>query len=112
MFGIGVLGAIFTVYNYFRNPQEDLEKKVSVNEKAVDGKAVLLAEQVKWEKEATEKRFEAMQVDIAASMTMAQNHIHTVETKVDTLTSLVVKMGNEVVRLTTIIEERNPKKHG
>ncbi len=109
-FWAGIGGIVFAVYNYFRNPQEAIDKRQAVSEKETDGKAALLAEQVKWEKEVTEKKFTAMQEDARNSMTLAQNHIHTVDTKVDVLTRQVGEIRGEIIRLTTILDERLPKK--
>lgn len=63
-FIIGLLGVLFTVYNYFRKPQEDIEKVQAVSQKEVDGKSNLLAQQVQWEKEANEKKFAATKINL------------------------------------------------
>lgn len=99
MFALGILGIIFTVYNYFRNPQIKSEK--------IDA---LLQQRMQWTSEATDKRFCDMNVNIKDAMTLAQNHIHTVDTKVENLIKTVGIMSNEITRLSTIIEERIPKK--
>lgn len=109
-FALGLLAIIFSVYNYFRNPQEALDKREALNQKDIDGRASLLAQQLQWEKEATEKRFVEMGIRITESMTLAQNHIHTVDTKVDAISKSMSGMSNEITRLATIIEERIPKK--
>lgn len=101
---------LFTVYNYFRNPQEALDKRQAVDQVGVDGKATMLAQQVQWEKESTIARFEEMTKMIGATTAMAQNHIHTVDTKVDSLIGVVNALSNEVTKLATIIDERVPKK--
>ena len=122
LFALGILGVIFTVFNYFRNPQEDLEKKQLITDKDLsskatilaqkeaEGKAGLLAQQVQWEKEANEKKFVEFGLRLDSAMTIAQNHIHTVDVKVDTLIGTVASMSNEITRLSTIIDERIPKK--
>lgn len=109
MFVIGILGVIFGVFNYFRNPQEALDKRQAVDQTEVDGKAKLLAQQVQWEKESNEKRFGDIANRLTEAMTLAENHIHTVDTKVEALGANVNAMSREVVRLSTIIEERIPK---
>lgn len=113
-FVIGIAGAVFTVYNYFRNPQQQLEKTQAVNETASEGAAKILAQQVQWEKESTEKRFTEMGNRLADATTMAQNHIHTVDVKLDGLVKVVSDMNlalsTEVAKLGTIINERIPKK--
>ena len=113
-FALGFLAMIFGVYNYFRKPQEDLDKRQAVSEKEVDSKAALLAQQVQWQKERTDKRFEEMATTLKDSTAMAQNHIHTIDVKIDswveTSNSWHVQMSNQMARLETIIDERIPKK--
>lgn len=109
-FALGLLAIIFSIYTYFRNPQEALDKREALNQKETDGKASLLAQQMQWEKELTEKRFTDMGLRITESMSLAQNHIHTVDTKVDDLAKRMTVMSNEVTRLATVIEERIPRK--
>jgi hypothetical protein len=109
-FVLGLLAILFTIYNYFKNPQIDLEKKQALGQSEVDNKASLLAQQVEWEKQANEKKFTEFGLRLDASLLLAQNHIHTVDTKVDGLISTVGTMSNEITRLGTIIDERIPKK--
>lgn len=109
-FVLGLLAILFSVFLYFRTPQEALDKREALNQKETDGKASLLAQQMQWEKEATEKRFQELGLRITEAMTLAQNHIHTVDTKVDGLSKGMGSMSNEITRLATIIEERIPKK--
>lgn len=103
MFGLGIIGIIFGVYHYFKNPQIEEEKK-----------AGLLAQQVQWEKESTDKRFAEMGSRMDAALALAQNHTHTVDVKVDALTSMVNAMNltitGEITKLSTIIDERIPAK--
>ena len=40
----------------------------------------------------------------------SNNHIHTVDTKVDKVQEIIASMGKEITKLGTIIEERIPKK--
>jgi hypothetical protein len=122
MFAIGLLGVIFSVFFYFRKPQESLEKKQIIadeelkdkatilSQKEAEGKTNVLAQQFQWEKEANEKKFQEFSCRLDNSMTLAQNHIHTVDVKVDTLITTIGKMSNEITRLSTIIDERIPKK--
>jgi len=109
-FSLGLLAILFSVYTYYRKPQEARDKREALNQKDTDSKASLLAQQLQWEKEATEKRFAEMGMRITETMTLAQNHIHTVDTKVDALSKGMSGMSNEITRLATIIEERIPKK--
>ena len=94
----GVLGVIFTVYNYFKDPQIKGDKRDA-----------LLAQQVQWQNEGNERRFKEIQDNFQGMLLQSNNHIHTVEVKVDSLATSVNCMGNEVTKLSTIIEERIPK---
>lgn len=100
---LGIGGAVFGVFLYFRNPQEKLDKDASI-----------LEQRVKWEGEFTEKRFTDMGTRIDTALTLAQNHTHSVDVKVDALTNLVntmnLQMTTEITKLGTIINERIPKK--
>ena len=99
LFSIGLLGSIFTVYNYFKNPQIVGEKKDA-----------LLAQQVQWQIEGTERRFKEIQDSFKDLLLQSNNHIHTIELKVDSLACSLIDVGKEVTKLGTIVEERIPKK--
>jgi hypothetical protein len=119
---LGIGGAIFAIYFKMANPQnalekeqikteKDLEDKASIlSQKEAEGKANILEQQFKWERKANEKRFCDMTNSLKDAMTLAQNHIHTVDTKVDGLKITVEQMGKDLVQLSTIINERIPKK--
>lgn len=109
-FALGFIGMLFSIFVYFRSPQEDMEKKQAVSEKEVESRAGLLAQQVQWEKEANEKKFNEFGLRLDNSVAMAQNHIHTIDVKVDNLTSVVSEMKNGLTKLSTIIDERIPQK--
>lgn len=96
-FVIGILAVIFSVYNYFRKPQEE-----------VDQKAALLAQQVKWERETNEKKFGDLGNKIADAFTLAQNHTHSVDLKCDKLIDATNILSIQVGKLETIINERIP----
>jgi hypothetical protein len=98
-FAIGIMGVIFGIYQYFRNPQIDQDKRDA-----------LLAQQVKWQSEATEKRFQDIQESFKSLLLQSNNHIHTVDTKVDVLAKKTGDVEIALARLSTIIEERIPKK--
>ena len=122
LFVTTVLGVIFSIYLYFHKPQEEIELKQAVSEKdlstkatilaqkELETKALVLAEQVKSKNEENERRFLDMGVRLDTTMTTAQNHIHTVDTKVDKLIESVNTMGNKITELGTIISERMPRK--
>jgi hypothetical protein len=96
---IMVLTVTFGVFLYFRNPQVDTEKRDAI-----------LQQQVQWGSEATERRFKEMNENFQLLLAQSQNHIHTVDTKVENLTNIVTQMGKDIVCLRTIIEERIPRK--
>lgn len=102
MFILGLLGILFSVYHYFKNPQI-----------AGDKKDALLAQQVQWMVEASDRKFKEMQDSFQALLLQSNNHIHTVDTKVENVSLVISEMGKEITKLTTIIEERIPRKnHG
>ncbi len=106
-----VIGLIFTVWGKVKDPQVELDKRTALDKEEVDGKAVLLAKQMEWDRIANDKRFSEMIDNNKTALAMAQNHVHTVDTKVDHLTGSVNILTNEVVKLATIIDERLPKKN-
>lgn len=97
-FVIGIIGIMFGVYHYFKNPQIASEKKDA-----------LLAQQVQWQREGTEKRFAEIQANIKEAFELAQNHTHSVDVKVDALTKKVSDVEIGLAKLSTTIEERIPK---
>lgn len=102
MFILGLLGILFSVYHYFRNPQV-----------ASDKKDALLAQQVQWMVEASDRKFKEIQESFQSLLLQSNNHIHTVDTKVENLGGTVSGLGNKITELSTIIDERIPKKnHG
>ena len=122
MFTLGIVGILFTIYNYFRNPQEAIEKKqilvdremknkTSVlTQKEIETEAALLKQKVELENQANDKKFADLICRIDSSQLLAQNHIHTVDTKVDTLIFTVNSLALNMKALETIIDERIPKK--
>lgn len=57
-----------------------------------------------------DRRFREVHEQIGELVRQTQNHIHTIDTKVETIGLNVVEMGKEITKLTTIIEERIPCK--
>lgn len=98
-FILGVLGVIFATYKYFKDPQNEEEKK-----------AALLAQQVNASMESVDRRFKEMQDNFKDLLLQSNNHIHTVDTKVEALSLAMSSMSNSITKLSTIIEERIPKK--
>ena len=133
LFTITAITAIFAVYKSFHKPQEDIEKRQSLDslatekdkliaekdlgtkatilaQKELETKALVLAEQVKNKDVENERRFSEMGVRLDAGMALAQNHIHTVDVKADKLLVDVGALNISIAKLQTIIEERIPKK--
>jgi len=121
-FFLGFMGIVFTVFLYFRKPQEDMELKQAVSGKDLESKATVLAakemenkaalldQQVKLERELNEKKFIEMGVNIKEAFALAQNHVHTLDTKMDVMTNNLNSLTLRVERLAVILEERLPSK--
>ena len=119
---VAIVSIIFSIYNYFKNPQEDQEKKLALAGKDIDGKATilaqkemenkanLLAEQVKWTSGENEKKFAEMGIRIDRAFEVAQNHINTIETEVKSQTVSINVLTNKMTELTAILNERLPKR--
>jgi len=109
-----LMSIAFGIWSKVITPQTNLDKQVAIDRETTDSKATILAQQLQWEKEANERRFNEMGVKITESMTLAQNHIHTIDVRLETLTTLMTNIDmqtrSELTRLSTIIEERIPKK--
>jgi hypothetical protein len=99
MFVLGIMGVIFGIYQYFRNPQI-----------AEDKKAALLAQEVKTQTNSVDSRFEAMQENFKGLLLQSNNHIHTLEVKIDEINKIIGDVRVNVATLSTIIDERIPKK--
>ena len=99
MFTFGVIGIIITVFRFINDPQRSSEKTDA-----------LMSQRMNWNAESTEKRFKDMQDNFNNLLLQSNNHIHTVDTKVDKVHEIIASMGKEITKLGTIIEERIPKK--
>lgn len=80
-----IISNLFTVFLYFRNPQENLEKKYI----SLDGKYKELEKEI---------------------LDIKQTNIIAINKNVADLTSTVNKLEISVAKLSTIIDERIPKK--
>lgn len=107
---IGIVGVVIGVYKSITSPQTDLDKREALNDEKSLSKAQLLAQQVQWEREATERRFKEISENNREALALAQNHIHTVDTKVTDLAKRMTGVEGAVIKLTTIIDERIPAK--
>ncbi len=99
LFVIGLLGVLFSIFKYFEDPKVTMEKTDA-----------LMKQQMDFFISSTEKRFQTMQESFNQLLLQSNNHIHTVDTKVDKVYASVSKMGESIAVLATIIEERIPKK--
>ena len=117
------LGTVaFSIWNQVKKPQDDLELKQAVSgkdleskasvlaAKEMENKAALLDQQVKLERELNEKKFIEMGVNIKEAFALAQNHVHTLDTKMDVMTNNLNSLTLRVERLAVILEERLPSK--
>ena len=111
---VTVLSTIFVVFFYFRNPQVQLDKQQALDKESAVNDVKILVQQVQWEKESNERRFNEVQTFLKDSITLAQNHTHSISVQVETLTSLVNSLNldfrSKFTELSTIINERIPKK--
>lgn len=98
-FVIGLAALAFSIWGKIREPQTDSEKRDA-----------LFAQQMQYSMDSTDRRFKEMQESFNSLLLQSNNHIHTVDTKVETLNTTVTSMENKITRLTTIIDERIPKK--
>ena len=105
-----LLGVVFGVWNKVQKPQITLDKQQALDREETEGKATLLAQQLQWTSEATDKRFVEMQKNVEKAFELAFNHSNEALTGVKELTVVVNAMGNSITRLSTIIEERLPPK--
>lgn len=85
LFVLGLLGTLFTVYNYFREPQVKSERTDAITALKVAG----LETSVK---------------------TILENHLPHIDQRLNSLHDNINKTNENVIRLTTIIDERIPKK--
>ncbi len=110
VFVLGLIGTIFGVYTYFRDPQIAMDKRQELDKQEVENKALMIEERSRWYQETSDKKFLEMGTRINEAFTLAQNHTHTVDVKVDKLIESVMMLSNGVTKLSTIMDERLPKK--
>lgn len=125
-FILGILAIIFSVFNYFKNPQTNIEKNqikadeelkdkaTILSQKEVENKANVLEKQFQWYMDTNEKKFSDFSKRLEDAFLLASNHTHTVDVKVDMLTKESndwhLKISNQMTDISRIIEERIPKK--
>ncbi len=113
MFALGILGIIFGIYRGFHDPQVALDKQQDLDKQEVEGKASRLEDRATWDREQNESRFKEMGIRLDNAFTLAQNHTHSVDIKVDSLINSVnamnLQLTNGLTELRTTISERIPK---
>lgn len=122
MFAIGIITLLFSVWNKIRLPQEDMETRQVLSEKELDSKATILAQkemeskalvlekQFQWYMDTNEKKFIDLGKRLDEAFTLATNHTHTVDVKVDKLIETSNLVAINIAKLETTINERIPKK--
>lgn len=115
MSAVTLIGVLFAIWFRVKEPQENLEKKQAINDekdknKAEKGSFEVLKAQFEIYIENTEKKFCELSGRIDKNLTLNQNHIHTLDTKIDKVNENMVIVGNNITELKTIINERIPKK--
>lgn len=98
MFVLGLIGIGYTVFMSIFGPQ----KKSETNDLLLDQKASFLREEYAAKFKDIEGKFDEL-------TRQNQNHLHTLESKLDSLTNLVVSLSKDVVRIETIINIKLPK---
>jgi hypothetical protein len=96
MFSIGIVSLLFTIWEKVKNPQINSEKTDA-----------LMAQQLAFEKNAVETRFKTIQDNFQGLLLQNNNHIHTLDTKIDSVFIALNDLTKQVVKLQTIIEERH-----
>ncbi len=84
-FALGILGVIFTAYNYFRNPQIKTDESLLVLSNKYDTLNALV-------------------------INLRDNHIHTIDETLKEQNKDINNLALEMKALTTIIDERIPRK--
>lgn len=122
---IGFIGIVFSVYHYFKKPQEKLESNQLVTEKElankatilaqqeVDNKATLLANQFQWEREANEKKFTEYGRKLDEVMMKSAKDVIKIDEKLESFIRNQnirnEETSNHFTKLFTLLEERLPK---
>jgi len=120
-----LIGVIFGIYFFLRKPQDSLEKKQIIageelkdkatilQQKEAENKANILAEQIKARNEENERRFADFGKRLDDAFTLAANHTHTVDVKVDSLIASTnawhLEISNKMTELSTMLKYLKPK---
>ena len=110
---IALVSVFFNIYGKIFSPQSKLEKDQAISKEEAENKAELLAQELRFRNEEYNRRFqELIQGNKDATVT-ANNHINTVKTQVENLTTMVHSLDKEfrggILEIKTMINERIPK---
>lgn len=94
-FILALLGVLFGIYHYFKNPQIKSDKTEA-----------LLEQSIKTISEKFDDKFKTLETQI---LRLETNHIHTLETKIDANKHMVNLLAIQVGKLETKIDERIPR---
>lgn len=98
MFLLGLIGIAYTVFISIYGPQ----KKSETNDLLLDQRANFLRDEYDGKFKDIQDKFDELAKN-------NQNHLHTIEQKLDSMTNLVINLGKDVVRIETIINIKLPK---
>lgn len=84
---LSLLGVVFSIYKHFKDPDVEADKRLC-----------LVEQMLKTERDKNDT--------LTATQ---QNHLHTIESKVDKNNENIKSLTNEIVKVSTILEERLPK---
>lgn len=107
---LAIISIGFNVWWSLKKPQISQDKKEALNNQAIEDRADVLAQQLKWQNESNERRFAELKTSNECAITLANNHTNETNVKVDNLASLVNQQGKDIIKLATIIDERIPKR--
>lgn len=107
-FILGLLAIIFSIFNYFKNPQINLDKKQALDKEDVDNKATTLARELEIANRESDRRFSEIGLRMDKALELAMNHTHTVDVKCDKVIEGLNLLSIQVAKLETKIDERVP----
>ena len=98
IFTIGILSGLYAFFKLVIFPQKQSKAKDQLD----DQKAKFLRSEY-------DKKFVSLDERLAEVTKNNQNHLHTIDTKLDALTKMIVDLGKDVIRLETTLNIKLPK---
>ena len=98
-FIVAMLGVLFAIYRYFRDPDESADKRID-----------MLAQRIDSAQMAVDKRFKDMQENFDKMNVVIHEQLTSNTHKFEAINNTQVSMGKELVKIATILEERLPSK--